>query len=67
MLGKSPSKITDYISTETYLQHNLNIEDGLDGLGKALEDLVKAGMPMKYTHNHIILGKRDFVLSVSTG
>ena len=67
LLGKNPSKITTYISTEKYLQHNPNVGDGLAGLGKALEDLAKAGMPMKYTKNHKILGEGNFVLSVSEG
>ena len=67
LLGKNPNKITDYISTEKYLQHNPNVADGLEGLGKALEDLAKAGMPMKFTKNHMILGEGNFVLSVSEG
>jgi len=67
LLGVNPNKITDYISTEKYLQHNPNVADGLDGLGKALEDLAKAGMPMKFTNNHMILGEGNFVLSVSEG
>ena len=67
LMGKNPNKITDYISTETYLQHNPHVGDGLDGLGKALNDLAKAGMPMKFTENHIILGEGNFVLSISEG
>jgi predicted SnoaL-like aldol condensation-catalyzing enzyme len=67
LLGKDPNKITGYISTEKYLQHNPNVPDGLEGLGKALEDLAKAGMPMKYTNNHMILGEGNFVLSISEG
>lgn len=67
LMGKDPSKITDYISTEIYLQHNPNVGDGLEGLGKALEDLAKAGMPMKFSKNHQILGEGNFVLSVSEG
>ena len=67
LMGVDPSKITDYISTETYLQHNPNVGDGLDGLGRALEELAKAGMPMKFTKNHKILGEGNFVLSISEG
>ena len=67
LLGKNPSKITDYISTEKYIQHNPNVGNGLEGLGKALEELAKAGMPMKYTKNHKILGEGNFVLAVSEG
>ncbi len=67
LLGINPDKITEYISTEKYLQHNPNVDDDLTGLGKALEDLAKAGMPMKFEKNHKILGEGNFVLSVSEG
>lgn len=66
-LGVNPQKITDYISTSTYLQHNPNVADGLDSLGAALESMAKAGTPMTYTKNHIVLGEGNFVLAVSEG
>ncbi|MEE9432488.1 MAG: hypothetical protein V3V16_15685 [Melioribacteraceae bacterium] len=67
LLAKASDRITNYISTEKYYQHNPQVGDGLDGLGKALENLAKAGMPMKYTKNHMVLGEGNFVLSVSEG
>lgn len=65
--GKNPSKITDYISTEKYYQHNPGVADGLVGLGVALKELNDAGMPMKYSMTHKILGEGNFVLTVSEG
>lgn len=65
--GANPDKITEYISTEQYDQHNPGVKDGLAGLGEALASLAKAGMPMVYEKNHIILGEGNFVLSVSEG
>lgn len=65
--GANPDKITDYISTEQYDQHNPAVKDGLAGLGEALAALAEAGMPMVYEKNHIILGEGNFVLSVSEG
>jgi predicted SnoaL-like aldol condensation-catalyzing enzyme len=35
LMGKNPQKITDYISTKIYLQHNPHVKDGLSGLGEA--------------------------------
>lgn len=67
LLGKNPYKITDYISTEMYHQHNPNVADGLDGLGKALQELADAGMPMTYAKNHFVLGQGNFILTVSEG
>lgn len=65
--GGNPGKITGYISTDTYHQHNPSVADGLDALGKALQGMAEAGMPMTYTKNHMILGQGDFVLTVSEG
>jgi predicted SnoaL-like aldol condensation-catalyzing enzyme len=65
--GANPDRITEYISTEQYLQHNPAVADGLDALGKALEAMAKAGTPMAYTENHMILGEGNFVLAVSEG
>ncbi len=66
-LGANPGKITEYISTEKYLQHNPAVADGLGPLGQALEAMAKAGTPMVYTKNHMILGEGNFVLAVSEG
>lgn len=67
LMGKSPDKITDYISTKKYIQHNTDIADGLDGLGKALGDMAKAEITMVYTNNFKVLGEGNFVLSMSEG
>lgn len=66
-MGAAPEKITDYISTEKYDQHNPGVKDGLAGLGEALGALAEAGMPMVFEKNHVILGEGNFVLSVSEG
>lgn len=67
LMGANPNKITDYISTEQYYQHNPGVKDGLAGLGEALKMLANTGMPMEYEKNHIILGEGNFVLAVSEG
>jgi predicted SnoaL-like aldol condensation-catalyzing enzyme len=65
--GKNPSKITEYISTTQYDQHNPYVKDGLHELGIALQEMAEAGMPMVYEKNHFILGEGNFVLMVSEG
>lgn len=65
--GENPDKITEYISTEQYDQHNPGVKDGLAGLGEALKSLAEAGMPMVYEKNHAIFGEGNFVLTVSEG
>jgi len=67
LIGGKAEKLTDYISTEEYAQHNPGVKDGLAGLGEALGALAAAGTPMIYTQNHKILGEGNFVLSVSEG
>ncbi|MEM7102756.1 MAG: nuclear transport factor 2 family protein [Bacteroidota bacterium] len=67
LFGKNPDKITDYVSTEKYHQHNPGVKDGLAGLGEAIAALAEAGMPMRYDKNHFILGEGNFVLTASEG
>jgi len=63
------AKINQFIDNadSAYLQHNTMVADGLSGLGKALGELAKAGMPMVYKQNHKILGEGNFVLAISEG
>lgn len=67
LMGENPDKVTDYISLETYTQHNPVIADGLDGLGAALEGMAAAGIEMIYSETHMVLGYGNFVLTVSEG
>lgn len=64
--GKT-DQIANYISTETYLQHNPSVGDGLEALGAALAGMAEAGTPMIYEKNHAVFGEGNFVLTVSEG
>ncbi len=66
-LGNAPNKISDYISSEFYAQHNPHVADGLNALGAGLAAMAQAGTPMIYIRNHLILGEGNFVLTVSEG
>ena len=65
--GAAPERITDYISTETYLQHNSGVADGLDGLSAAIKEMVDAGQPMSYSKTHFIVAEGNFVFTASEG
>ncbi len=67
LMGKDPSKITDYISAESYAQHNPMIADGLSGIVEAVEALTARNNMFKYTTIHKVLGEGNFVLTVSEG
>jgi len=65
--GEAPEKITEYISTETYYQHNSGVADGLAGLGAAIQAMVDSGTPMTYSDTHFIVAEGNFVFAASEG
>lgn len=65
--GGDASNITDFISTETYIQHNPAIADGLDGLGAALAGMAENGISMVYTETHLVVAQGNFVMTGSEG
>ncbi|MCI4650936.1 nuclear transport factor 2 family protein [Phaeodactylibacter sp.] len=67
LMGKNPQKITDYISTEQYDQHNPGIKDGLAGIVEAVEYLTSQNNMFQYTKIHKVLGEGNFVLTISEG
>jgi len=67
LMGRDPARITDYISAESYAQHNPMIADGLDGIIEAVETLTAQGNMFVYTEIHAVLGEGNFVLTVSEG
>lgn len=67
LLGANPGKITDYISTETYHQHNPSVGDGMAALGEAMQQMAEAGTPMTYTQNHLLVCEGNFALAASEG
>ena len=64
MNGES-DKVTDYVSTEIYVQHNPQVGDGLDGLGAFLESLAEQGHSMGYEKIHRVVGSGNFVAVLS--
>lgn len=67
LMGRDPAKITDYISAESYAQHNPMIGDGLSGIVAAVEALTAQNNMFQYTDIHKVLGEGNFVLTVSEG
>ena len=67
LMGKDPAKITEYISAESYAQHNPRIADGLSGIIETVEALTAQGNMFVYKEIHAVLGEGNFVLTVSEG
>ncbi|MFI5844506.1 nuclear transport factor 2 family protein [Catenuloplanes sp. NPDC051500] len=65
--GGKVDMLTDYLSTESYAQHNVGIGDNLDGLGAALTALAEQGVTMVYDTVHKVIAEGNFVLTVSEG
>lgn len=65
--GNAPQNITNYISTETYIQHNPMVANGLDGLGAALAAMAEAGMEMSFDETHLVVAEGNFVFAASSG
>ncbi|MEU3424517.1 MULTISPECIES: nuclear transport factor 2 family protein [Streptomyces] len=65
--GADYSALTDYISTETYDQHNPEAADGLDGFGAAAAKWAEQGKNLVYKDVHKAVAEGDFVLLQSEG
>ncbi len=65
VLINGEDKSTDYVSTETYIQHNPQVGDGLEGLGVFLGQLAEQGVSMTYSKIHKIVGSGNFVATLS--
>jgi predicted SnoaL-like aldol condensation-catalyzing enzyme len=59
--------LTDYISTETYLQHNPEAADGLTGVGAAAAKWAGQGKNLVYKTIHQVVAEGDLVLLQSEG
>ncbi len=66
LMGQNPSNITNYIA-EDYVQHNPGIDNGLAGIQAAVDYLVSINNMFQYNTIHKVIGKGNFVLTISEG
>ncbi|MFI1865487.1 nuclear transport factor 2 family protein [Streptomyces jumonjinensis] len=67
LVGADYSVLTDYISTETYHQHNPEAADGLAGFGAAAATWAEQGKSLLYKTVHKVIAEGEFVLVQSEG
>lgn len=67
LVGADYSVLTDYISTETYAQHNPEAADGLEGFGAAAAAWGAEGKLLAYKKVHQIVAEGDFVFTRAEG
>jgi predicted SnoaL-like aldol condensation-catalyzing enzyme len=66
LMGQNPSNITNYIA-EDYIQHNPQIDNGLQGIIDAVTYLTSINNMFQYNTIHKVIGEGNFVLTVSEG
>jgi predicted SnoaL-like aldol condensation-catalyzing enzyme len=67
LIGGRMDRLQSFFDADHYIQHNPAIADGLSGLGKAVQELAKAGVAIEFEKVHRVVGEGDFVLVVSEG
>lgn len=66
LMGQNPSNITNYIA-EDYLQHNPQIDNGLQGIQDAVAYLTSINNMFQYNTIYKVIGEGNFVLTISEG
>ncbi|MEL7121179.1 MAG: nuclear transport factor 2 family protein [Bacteroidota bacterium] len=67
LMGENPNKITEYINSEHYHQHNPQIKDQLSGLLETIQELTEQDNMFQYDKVHRVIGEGNFVLAQSEG
>ena len=66
LMGQNQGNITNYIA-EDYIQHNPQIDNGLQGIIDAVTYLTSINNMFQYNTIHKVIGEGNFVLTVSEG
>lgn len=67
LVGGNATAVPEFISSETYTQHNPDIADGLDGLFEGITALTEAGLAFIYDSIELVVAEGNFVLIGSIG
>lgn len=65
LIGGKYDRVTEFISTEQYDQHNPAVADGLDGFGAYAAAMAEQGLSMRYWKVHKLIGQGNFVVTLS--
>jgi len=67
LINGDMARLGGFFEGNTYIQHNSQIGDSLDGLGAALTAMAQQGITMKYDRIHHVIGEGNFVFTMSEG
>lgn len=56
------ARMEEFIKPDTYIQHNTDVGDGIDGLRALLND---ADQPLRYSENVLLVGEGNFVAALN--
>jgi len=65
--GHNWQNIANYISAETYHQHNPSVPDGLDGFNESMKQMAAHGMTMAFEKTYRLIAEGNFVFVHSSG
>lgn len=66
LMGQNPNNIINYIA-EDYIQHNPQIDNGLQGIQDAVAYLISINNMFQYNTIYKVIGEGNFVLTVCEG
>lgn len=58
-------RASEFVSTSTYIQHNPQVADGLEGFGAFAAKLAEQGLAMRYHSVFKLIGQGNFVVTYS--
>ncbi len=63
--GAAPENVANYMDPDVYMQHNPNIDDGLDGLMAAIKAFAEQGQVITKFEPQIVVAEGNFVFLAS--
>ena len=58
-------RLAEFVSAESFVQHNADIADGIDGFQSYVNALAADGQPLRWVEVHNVIGSGDMVVALS--
>ena len=59
------SRLSEFVSTESFVQHSAEIADGIDGFRADVDALAADGQPLRWVDVHNVIGSGDMDVALS--
>jgi len=67
IINKDFEKADDFFDGNLYIQHNVDVPDGLNNIKKVLQDFQKQGIKVGFKKIHKVVGEGNFVVTLNEG